>query len=527
VLAAAALFQFRVFDDPILAYHGFMQFVVLGLLLSLLALDRYLTGGSRLWLGAAALAYLAVLLTYEVTYPLFLLHAALAVARGRGWKAAAVAALPFAGAALACASVSVALRLVGISLVNSPYQPNLDVAACARTFGRQLFAALPLSYLLRLPRGALPGSALFRFVPILLAVAALLVALAWWRIPAVRKAVSGRGLALLAVVLWALPGIFIALSPKYRTASVPGAGDLPTSALYYGVGLIAFLLALASVARLRRESPAATAVSGRGLALLGLLLWTLPGILIALSPKYQATIVLGVGYLPVYAQYYGVGLLALAGACWVVRRGLASPAATVTASAVLATVVGLTAALNTAVAGAFAEQRQVRENVEAALDAGLLDAVPDGATLLLDNPHGLWHNDMIALCLDGPHSHSEYFYFLHSGKKVTTVVKGHDEAPLSTGPLYEVRDECASSVLLMRRDADLTDEVRLFVRGVAPFSVAGRRAATTDSVADGRAEVVLDRDDLTVIHSGTTGAVYAVPPSAGPLLADSLRVLFR
>jgi hypothetical protein len=381
VLTVAALFQFRIFDDPILAYHGFMQFVVLGLLLSLLAQDRYLTGASRLWLAAAVLAYLAVLLTYEVTYPLFLMHAALAVARGRRWKSAALTALPFAGTALACAALSVILRTLADSPINSPYQPNLDVLAWARTFGRQLFAALPLSYFLRHPHGALPHViTLLRSFPLL----------------------------------------------------PPGA---------------AFLLALVGLSRLRHEPVAERTVSGPGLVLLGLLLWALPGLLICLSPKYQALIVPGVGYLPVYAQYYGVGLLAAAGVRWAVR----SRAGVAAVAAVLAAVIGPTYALNVAVADTVAKEKQVRDNIEAALDTGLLDTVPDGATLLLDNPHGLWHNDRIALCLDGPHSHGEYFYFLHSGKRVRVVARGHDLP--GGGPLYEVRDE-PGGVLLIRRGSE-------------------------------------------------------------------------
>src|SRR5262249_33781785 len=139
------------------------------------------------------------------------------------------------------------------------------------------------------------------------------------------------------------------------------------------------------------------------------------------------------------------------------------------------------------------------------------------ATLLLDNPHGLWHNDTSALCLDGPHSHSEYFYFLHSGKKVATVVLGHDrsgEAPRPAGPLHEVRGEGARSVLRMRCErtsADVTEDVRLFVRGAVRFAVAGRRAFTTDNAADGPAEVLLGPDDLTVLRSGPAGVVYALP----------------
>ena len=148
LLSVAVLFQFRVFHDPFLSFHGLVQVVLMQTLLSLIALDRYLMRGSRWWLVGAALLYLLTLLTYEISYPFFLLHATLIRARGIGWKRAGALTLPFLGAAFACAAVSFAVRTLGYASAGAAYRPNFDVLACASTFGKQLIAALPLSYCL-------------------------------------------------------------------------------------------------------------------------------------------------------------------------------------------------------------------------------------------------------------------------------------------------------------------------------------------------------------------------------------------
>jgi hypothetical protein len=477
VPVVAALFQFRVFDDPFLAYEGLLQYILLLTLLSLLALDRYLTGGRRRWLVASAALYLLLTLSYELSYPLFLLHAGLMVARGRGWRATGLMTLPFAAAAVACAGASVILRALPGAVVLPGYQTNPDPIAFAKTLGKQLLAALPLSYYVNRPADVFPPYGLM---------------------------MRSWGVACAAAV--------------------------------------AFALTLALLARLRRDRPDGGGIGSRGLALLGLLFWALPGLLTSLTPKYQDALTPGLGYLPVYVQYYGVGLLLLAGASSVCRRlshrpGLARSAAVVAAAAV-ALVAAHTYAANAAVAEYLAPLRQVRENVEAALEAGLIDGVPDGATLLLDHCYPAWQTDMRPYPeVRGTRTASEYFYYIHSGKKVQTVVP-----PLGTvgavpppagvpGPVYEVRDVCdggrGGHVLLLRRagpDGGVTGAVRVFVRGdpePAPFLLAGQRAPGGSA---GGSEFLLWGRDLPVVGRGPGGAVYALPPALGPFLADSLAV---
>jgi hypothetical protein len=67
------LFHFRGFPDPILAFSLLLQIVTAGVLTSLLALQIYLDTNRRRWLALSAASYAVVMMTYEITYTLFLI----------------------------------------------------------------------------------------------------------------------------------------------------------------------------------------------------------------------------------------------------------------------------------------------------------------------------------------------------------------------------------------------------------------------------------------------------------------------
>jgi hypothetical protein len=459
VLTTAALFQFRFYHDPILSFHGFMQFVMTGTLLSLWSLDRFLTGGSRWWLAGAVFFYVPVLLTYEITYTFFLLHLALILARGRSWNAAALIALPFLSAAVSCAAVPFILRTFLGSTPGEAYSPSSDFPAIGKAYAKQLISAFPLSSYLNYSYFVMLR--LTRLLPLLL------------------------------------------------------------------VTFSAFLLARALLRRLSQERPEG-GIGARGLALLGLLLWMLPGLPIALSPKYQAELRLGLGYLPVYAQYFGVGLLLLAGIVWG-SRYFQRPALPKIATLVFALILGHHYAANVSLVRMCNGQRGIRENVEDALAAGLLDNVPEDAVLLLDHAYPLWQLDDQAYGgVPWSKNFSEYFYYLHTGKKLRTVVRG---SPLSSTlsantEVYELCDVFNSPrsgyVLLMHRKSLSTqdaDHVRVSIRGKngpAAFLVTGRQASRTGE------SLSIPGRDLAVLGRKHRATICVLPQSCGPILADSL-----
>ncbi len=232
----------------------------------------------------------------------------------------------------------------------------------------------------------------------------------------------------------------------------------------------------------------------------------------------------------------GVALLLLAGTLswskWLARPGLAGPLT----AAVVALVMGHTYAANRALVRFYDQDRRVRENVEGALSAGLLDSVPDGATLLLDNPHALWHLDCKAFVYASwSRNYSEYFYYQHTGKKVHTFLRDSKTEPVppENREVYEVRDILSSFrggyVLLMHRDrlsSGLADGVRIYVRddrSLPSLLVVGRRVSASGSEAS--EEVSFRVSDLEVVGRGPSGSVYALPMGYGLFLADSLKLI--
>lgn len=143
-------------------------------------------------------------------------------------------------------------------------------------------------------------------------------------------------------------------------------------------------LALALVAWAVFADPPKT--TRRDLVALGAALWILPALLIPTLQKYQHELRPGLGYLPVFIEYTGVGLLGAMAVAWLVRRiprrGL------IVTLIVAATAIGtLTEAANRRVVAVIAPSYRVaRDDFESALRGGLLAAVPQGATVAFATP---------------------------------------------------------------------------------------------------------------------------------------------
>ncbi|QDV33033.1 hypothetical protein [Tautonia plasticadhaerens] len=454
----ALLFQFRTFFDPILSFHGLLQVVTALLLGSLLALDLALRGRGRAWLAASAALYLACLLLYEVTYPLFLLHAALVASSRPGWRARILGVLPFALMAFLCASASVLVRKLhpGDSYIHAM---NFGPSAVALALARQTSAAMPLSAFLADPAGLFGGlrgpSAVARWLARddVLAVAAL-------------------GTVAAAIGLRPSPG------------PVGGGGG-------------------------RR--------GGWTLAALGGLLGILPGVMIAISGRYQGEVEFGKGYLPVYLQCFGVGLLSATGLRAVIARpGRARWAVAVAASA-FGLVAGLTyrsnaevaislnappgtRAYNLVAAGMCGEGHFPRVNIEAALRAGLMEEIPEGATLLMTNAYLNWHDEPFG----------RFFYAMHLDRGSLAVRERSAGVDLPADGAFVVRDAClgreSGYVLLWRVGPDGTRSgpTRLFVRhpGVGPEGGSGRFAVVETPAGTVTPPPPTPGDELPTLRSG-------------------------
>jgi hypothetical protein len=345
VLLLPCLIQYRLFHDPVLAFSGLLPGVLLVTLGSLLLLTAYIRTGQRRYLVLSLLAYGASVLTYEVTVPFFVLH--LAIARyypnKHGANTTFRIAWPFAALAATAISGVVAMRLaVGVPLSGTTgptsvpnYIPQLDIAAYLTTVAKQVVAAMPLSY------------------------------------HAYTVLASG------------------AADPPPRLF-----GAISTYVSVYPVTTLAAMAALAvltfiSTRRLVREIESGeTRIRTDVIAWLGILLLVVPALLIALSPRYQSEVYWGVGYLPVFISYFGVALLAIAGAA-ATLAALQKPAWRNGAIALLVITIALVGAMT------YQDNRIVierqnrdwlypRQTEEEALQRGVLRDARDGDALLID-----------------------------------------------------------------------------------------------------------------------------------------------
>ncbi len=160
--------------------------------------------------------------------------------------------------------------------------------------------------------------------------------------------------------------------------------------IHYGI-LIFALAALCAFVALPKERLVLSATAKKKATTLGVLLVILPALEIPALVKYQNELQLGLGYLPVFLEYFGVGIL--------VAVGLTSLTfdrpQRVGAIALFAIVVTLSSGANRKLAEILAPPYLTsRESFQRAVAAGMLDAIPSGSTLAI-TPDLPW------VCTDG------------------------------------------------------------------------------------------------------------------------------
>ena len=150
------------------------------------------------------------------------------------------------------------------------------------------------------------------------------------------------------------------------------------------VSAAALLLAKSSSAQASSEQ-----IALWPLALIGLLVWVLTGAPVGLATRYQAELIGGIGHVPVFLGYIGIGMvLAAAGALIVRRFGTVGLAVLAVGAGVITAV---THSANDVVIARTIPAKQARDAETEALHRGLLRAVTPGSTLYLGSPT-IWQN---------------------------------------------------------------------------------------------------------------------------------------
>jgi len=242
ILIVPAFIQFRVYNDPVLAFHGMLQFVMLYLIWAILLQLYAIEKGKVLPLIFSSLLYACCILTYEISYAFILIFILTAIIFGKG-KQRVLAAIPHFVVTGIIILYTFYLRSRALGAYSGT-SFSLDLAKIVKTYFKQLSAGFPLSY-------------------------------------------------------WLLT------KPPYLLYTITGImGKITARDIFLTVMLFVILLGCFWLLPRKARAP--------GLFLYGSLLCLLPPAILSLSERYQGEVLFGFGYLPVYVQYFGTVLLAVA-----------------------------------------------------------------------------------------------------------------------------------------------------------------------------------------------------------------------
>ncbi len=143
----------------------------------------------------------------------------------------------------------------------------------------------------------------------------------------------------------------------------------------------------------------------------GLFLAILPGVLISSAPKHQS-MVIGIGYLPVYIQYFGITIIIIAIIAFIVNK-FSYPKLKIFATICFAALLSLTSMINIQNNRLVVEKLNIellypREILQKSLENAILHDIPKGATIITENENS-WDN--------------KYFYYLYTNNKYNVINK--------------------------------------------------------------------------------------------------------
>jgi len=333
MLLPSLFIQYRFYHEPILSYYGLMQLETAFILLSLLMFSRYLATQRLLWLWSSVLLYSLNLLVYEAFYFLFIAHILLAF---HAW-----------GSLFASRTIKALAPFVAVTAL------NLLVALIIRSIFAVQYERSQLSVNLGV-----------------------------------------GGLTFLKQAYAALPLSYALTRGEFWVAPLSTYAN-PRLLITCGLGVLLFGCLIILLHREGRSQSSSRSLLCVGA--LGVILWLVPGVLIAASSKYQAELKWGIGYLPVYLSYFGTTSILLAGMAFLApavpahlgaRVVSASSAIALFAGVLMVNLVG-----NENVVAAYKEvELRPRQLLEKALKNNLLDGVPPGSYVICDMPIRAWES---------------------------------------------------------------------------------------------------------------------------------------
>lgn len=360
-------FQFRPYQDALNGFYALMQLILILLLGTVYWLVKFTRTNQFRYLAVSLILFCAGLFTYEVVFPFILMIPLLVWADSRRIKRALLISLPYILVwGIALVTVYYVRSNLATGTAYSGVTFNLNAQDMANAYRNQTLAAFPLNYHIFGNEASILGrvysiESIFRFSPLAL----------------------------------------------IRTMTVKD----------FGLSAIAAALLFRVFSRLTNEARPSRL---RTLGVLGGSLLFLSGSSIAISQRYQGQLTAGLGYLPVYLGYFGFAVL-VAMAIGAVsyrlrRRGYYYPWILKFMVTVYVTVFAVTIQDNRKILNlldqAFLHPYRAGR---AALEMGIFDFLPDGATVLSTNPGDyLWEANWNNTGIEAE------FYTLNSGRDFLT-----------------------------------------------------------------------------------------------------------
>ncbi len=327
MLLIPLMLQTRVYQDPVSGFYGLMQVLTAEMLLCAHFLSCWLRSGKKSMLALSLLSFGIGLMTYEVCFPFLIMICLLIWAQRRSFLRAVRDSLPFA--------VLVIVLIAAVIFVRDKYVTKAAYAGVAfslepslilRAFIRQVTAGLPLNFY------------------------------------------SAGYMAAVLDKTWPAASFM-----NYDLRSVLSAVEL--SDLMILAGALACLFLICGSGKDKMRIQLTPVILGFSFALL-------PAVTVALSQRYQGQLMKGLGYLPVYIQYYGVVILVLL-IFRTVKRSVSARALCLGAFFVILL---LNLQNNRAVTGIMNQSFYYPRNAgEAALHGGILDFIPEESILVSAN----------------------------------------------------------------------------------------------------------------------------------------------
>jgi hypothetical protein len=225
----ALMFQYRYYHDPILSFHGLLQFLFLYTTLALIFLKKYIDSGRFSYYIASLLFFVISLMTYEISYSFILLYVPIALTLNKDkFNITKIINILLPYGLLTLSLVLIVLYIRSSIQMGDIYTPNTNLFPIIKTYFLQTISVLPTSYYFNF--GSIPELSNLLDI-VFLAITVLFFMIFFTQVVNDNindEAVMIKQSIIFAILLMFLPGSLISLSAKFQGLEELGGTDMNT-----------------------------------------------------------------------------------------------------------------------------------------------------------------------------------------------------------------------------------------------------------------------------------------------------------